>query len=249
MAARTAGARISASIPNRSNDQVHVVDRVLCKRYVDLHEVLDLVGPALHLPGNADDFANDHGGLRDRRGLRRDTHANRRAALEVRGDKRLVDDAHERRRGRVAIGEGPAGDERQIQRPEVGRAHDLVVGGRTLASIGDGTADDLHKGGTAIRMAERQRGRPCHIPHAGQPVSPARLPGRIAAKGDSLRSWGIDDHGEYALRPIAAIYVFHCQKRAQQQSCAVEQNYRGCDLSDNEQASYSATSPRDCPAV
>jgi osmotically-inducible protein OsmY len=76
---------------------------------------LDLIGPLLELPHDADDLV-DHGLGRLDHSLHGDPHADGIASADEPADKRLVDDAHFRGAGNIPEGEGAAGHHRDVER-------------------------------------------------------------------------------------------------------------------------------------
>ena len=85
--------------------------------------------------------------------------------------------------GRVAIGEGTAGDERQIERRRSRRGSRSGSRRSDAGSIGDGGSPaTCTKERAGVRVAERQRGGPGHVAHAGNgPHFPLDVVDRTAA--------------------------------------------------------------------
>ena len=153
----------------------------------------------------------------------------------------------------IAVVEAAAGNDRKIERPEVRRAHDLVVGRRTLALVHRRVAHDLEEGLAGVRKGPAAACSPtprCATPGSGHDLLldgveelQQRCSGRIA------RPQRVDHHRQHALGTIAAIDVLHRQERAQQQAGAEEQQHRGRDLADDEHSlgfSRRARSPSGC---
>ena len=61
---------------------------------------------------------------------------------------------------RVAPIEGASGQDRQIERREIRRADDLILGARPLTVVERRIADDLERHAASIEEIERQRARP-----------------------------------------------------------------------------------------
>ena len=129
IAARTRRRQRLGRSRRRPDHQVDVVHAVLRQRDVDLHQLLGLVGPALHLPDDADDLPDVGVRLRS---VSAERSATRRPIgdrpCEMRADQRFVDQADRHAVVPIAVGEAAAGDDRKIERLEVFGAHDLIVG-------------------------------------------------------------------------------------------------------------------------
>ncbi len=143
--------------------------------------------------------------------------------------------------------ERAAGRDRKIDRLEVFRAHDLVVGGGTL-TLGRRRANDLERPSALIGRTERQARRPRHASHPRQGHDFAldiveELQQRLARR--ILRPERIHQHRQHAIGAIAAIDALDGQQRPQQQSCADEQQHGGRDLGDDEQRADHAISAGD----
>ena len=227
----------------RAHQQEGVVEPGLGHRHVHLHEVLGLVGPALHLARHADDLANHRRLLRRVGRRQRDAVADRVAATEVPPHERLVHDADERALPQIGRRERTAGHDRQIDRVEVGVAHDLVVRQRPLAVVGRRVADDRDGPLAGVRGAERRRARPGHAADAGHRRDLARhLVVELLQRfvGGIARRQRVDHHRQDLVGAIAAIDVLHREQRAQQQAGADQQQHRSGHFGHHQHAAQPA---------
>src|SRR4029453_713978 len=150
----------------RSDDQIHIVSEVLSERHINLNEIFDFIGPALHLTGHADDLSQHLLGPRGGRRPRGYPHSDRRPSLKITTDERLVHDANLSHTAGIALAETPACHDRKIQRLKVRRADDLEVGRRTLILVHRRATNDFERGWACVGGTQRQRARPGHGPYS-----------------------------------------------------------------------------------
>jgi hypothetical protein len=81
---------------------------------------------------NADDLTHHRTRLRRGRRSQRDARSDRRSPSQVFTGERFIHDADLRAAGGVTVVEGAAGDDRDAEGGEVGRADDLKIRGRRL---------------------------------------------------------------------------------------------------------------------
>ena len=153
---------------------------------------------------------------------------------------------------RVAPIEGASGEDRQIERREIRRADDLILGARPLAVVDRRVADDLERESARIEEVERQRARPGDARHArnGGDLGLDLIEELLQRFGRRiLRAQRIDEHRQHALGAIPAIERFDGHQRPQQEARAEQQKHGGRDFADDEQSAKPSAAARRGAAV